>query len=248
MIVKRKVHAILLTLLALLVLGGCSFANPSVAEVSQATSTPRDIPTWTPRPGDPTALPTATEAASVAGTTTASPAAAEPTAAIPTPKTVAIAITGGNLNVRRGPSIDYNYVGVLYDGEVVQTVGRDRVSRWVLIELPSESDKRGWITTETQYTDVQGDVSSLPFISVEPANPAYIRNCTKHTMRVIPTRVELLSKFDEPYNEERFGVGTYQVYDLENPDVEVLQEVSLSEGQTVDILFDWTGEKSKCTE
>ena len=148
--------------------------------------------------------------------------------------------------MRRGPSLDYNYVGVLYDGDIALAVGRDRISRWVLIEFPTQPDKRGWVTTETSYTDIQGDVGSLPFVSVEPASPAYIRNCTKHRMRVLPAGVELLSKFDRPYNEERFSVGIYQVYDMENPHVEVIQEISLSEGQTVDIRRDWTGEKSKC--
>jgi len=65
-------------------------------------------------------------------------------------------------------------------------------------------------------------------------------------MVVYPTEVELLSKYDEPYNEERFGVGEYQVYDLENPEDEAIQVVNLSEGRTVDILYDWTGDKSKC--
>ena len=148
--------------------------------------------------------------------------------------------------MRRGPSTDYNYVGLLSTGETALAVGRDRISRWILIDLPSRPGVRGWVTTETEYTTVEGDISNLPFLSEEPASPAFIRNCTKHTMRILPTGVELLSKFDEPYNEERFGVGAYLVYDLENPHIEVIQEVSLSEGKTVDILYDWTGEKSKC--
>ena len=59
-------------------------------------------------------------------------------------------------------------------------------------------------------------------------------------------KIELLPKTEKPYNEERFGVGLYQVYDLEDPHLDVLQDVSLSEGKTVDIRLDWTGEKSKC--
>jgi hypothetical protein len=118
----------------------------------------------------------------------------------------------------------------------------------VLIKLPNRPGVTGWVTTETDYSTVQGDVSILPFVQVEPASPAYIRNCTKHTMLISPTGVELLSKFDEPYNEERFGVGVYQVYDLENPDADPVQEISLSEGRTIDIRVDWKGEKSKCLE
>jgi hypothetical protein len=167
-------------------------------------------------------------------------------ASTPTPKTVTFSVENGNLNVRRGPSVDYNFVGVLYDGERALAVGRDRISRWVLIELPGQTGVRGWVTTETDYSRIQGDVSILPFVAVEPASPAYIRNCTKHEMIVYPPEVQLLSKYEEPYNEERFGVGVYQVYDLENPKDEAIQVINLSEGKTVDIRYDWTGEKSKC--
>ena len=224
----------------------CALPNSNNSDGIQASSTPGEIPTWTPRPEDPAALPTATKPAPVSKTESAPPTAIASPFTTPTPKTVTITIAGGNLNVRRGPSIDYNYVGLFYDGETAIAIGRDRISRWVLIELPSRPGVRGWVTTETEYTTVDGDVSNLPFIETEPASPAFIRNCTKHSMRILPTGVELLSKFDEPYNEERFGVGAYLVYDLENPDNAAIQEISLSEGKTVDILYDWTGEKSKC--
>ena len=252
MIVKLKAQ-IRMALLALSVLGvialglqGCALPGASPAGTMVTTSTPRDIPTWTPRVGETLALPTETRPATISLTASPTPTVTSPSLPIPTPKTVTITMIGGNLNVRRGPSIDYDFVGVLYDGEVAKAVGRDRISRWVLVEIPSKPGVRGWATTETDYTSIQGDVSILPFVQVEPAIPAYIRNCTKHTLRVLPTGVELLSKFDEPYNEERFGVGLYQVYDLEDPHLELLQEVSLSEGKTVDIRFDWTGDKSKC--
>ena len=56
----------------------------------------------------------------------------------------------------------------------------------------------------------------------------------------------MLDKFEKPYNEERFSVGIYHVYDLENPENKPIKKVDLSEGETVDIQYDWTGEKSKC--
>ena len=88
--------------------------------------------------------------------------------------------------------------------------GRDRISRWIRIELPSQSGVEGWITTETDYTQFYGDVSNLPFIETEPASPAFIRNCTKHEILILPAEVYLLSKYNKPYNEERFDVGVYQ--------------------------------------
>jgi len=242
---KLQMSLILLSLIALGV-QGCALSSGDVSDAVSVTSTPGEIPTWTPRPEELTALPTATKPASVSKTESAPPTGTNTPFTTPTPKTVTISISGGNLNIRRGPSINYNYVGVLYDGETALAVGRDRISRWILIEIPSKPGARGWVTTETEYTDVEGDPSNLPFMEEKPASPAYIRNCTRHTMRISPTGVELLSKFDEPYNEEQFGVGTYQVYDLENPHNEAILDVSLSEGKTVDIIYDWAGEKSKC--
>jgi len=249
MIVKLKVHTILvLFFLVALGLQSCTFPDASQAEETQGTSTPGDIPTWTPRSVDLTltALPTATQPALVLETQFVESTPTSLPASTRTPRQVTFTAENGNLSVRRGPSIDYNYVSVLYDGETAIAVGRDRISRWVLIELPAKPGVRGWVTTETDYSIVQGDVSTLPFVATEPASPAYIRNCTTHTMLVVPPEVELLSKQDEPYNEERFAVGVYQIYDDENPHVEAIQEITLSEGKTVDILFDWSGEKSKC--
>ena len=249
MIEKLKVQTVLiLFILAALGLQSCTIPNSTPAEVMQATLAPGNVPTWTPRSSDLTltALPTATLPASVFEAQSATPTSTSPPATIPTPRQVTFTVENGNLNVRRGPSVDYNYVGVLYDGETALAVGRDRISRWVLIELPGQTGVRGWVTTETDYSAVQGDISSLPFVTVEPASPAYIRNCTKHEMIVYPPEVQLLTKYDDPYNEERFGVGTYQVYDLENPKDEAIQTINLSEGKTVDILYDWNGEKSKC--
>lgn len=249
MIVKLKVHTIFI-LLCIVTLGlqSCAFPDASQAEATPGNSASGDIPTWTPRSADLTltALPTATKPASVSAVQSGTSAPTITPASTPAPKQVTFAVKNGNLNIRRGPSVDYNYVGVLYDGERAIAVGRDRISRWVLIELPGQPGVKGWVTTETDYSTIQGDVSTLPFVTVEPASPAYIRNCTKHTMVIYPAEVQLLSKYDDPYNEERFGVGKYQVYDLENPKDEAIQIINLSEGKTVDILYDWEGEKSKC--
>lgn len=249
MIVKLKVHPLFVLLaLGMLVLPGCAPPGAAPTEAARAASAPEDVPTWTPRPAEQTqtALPTATNPVPVSTAETAAPVTTDTPAPPPTPKDVTFSVAGGNLNVRRGPSLNYNYIGVLYDGETALAVGRDRISRWVMIELPSQPGVKGWVTTETKYSTVDGDVSLLPFVEVAPASPAYIRNCTWHTMLVSPNGIELLSKEDKPYNEERFGVGTYWVYDVEDPEWAVIQEINLSEGRTVDILYDWTGEKSKC--
>jgi hypothetical protein len=249
MIIKLKVQTFFA--LALLLAFGVQSCAPSQSEGTEvvlASSTPGEIPVWTLRPQDltQTALPTATGPAPVSIAPTVPPTTTATPRIVATPKTVRVTIEGGNLFVRRGPSLDYNYIGVLYDGNAVLVTGRDRVSRWIRIALPSKPEVEGWITTETKYTQIDGDISNLPYIETEPALPAYIRNCTWHELWVMPAEVQLLDKSEAPDNEERFPVGIYQVYDLENPDNEPIEEVSLSEGKTVDIQYDWEGEKSKC--
>ena len=174
----------------------------SGTEAARAASSPGEIPTWTPRPEDLTltALPTATS----------TPTLVETAPITPTPKTVAAAMQGGNLFVHRGPGLEYNYVGVLYDGDTTIATGRDLINRWIRSELPSQSGVEGWITTETDYTQIHGGVSNLPFIETEPASPGFIRNCTKHEILILPAEVYLLSKYNTPYNEERFDIGVYQ--------------------------------------
>jgi len=207
-----------------------------------------EIPTWTARPQDLTltALPTATRPAPVSSATTVPRTTTATPRIVTTPKNVTVAIKGGNLFVHRGPSLDYNYIDVLYAGETTIATGRDRVSRWIRIALRSKPGAEGWITTETDYTLIDGDISNLPFIETEPAAPAYIRNCTRHDLWVVPGDVQLLDKFEAPFNEERFPVGIYLIYDAENQENKPIEEVSLSEGKTVDIRYDWTGERSKC--
>lgn len=245
---KSKVISLIVVLLTVAVLAIQSCA-PAVAENTDevlASSTPGEIPTWTLRSVDQTALPTATEPAPVVPTATSTPTLVDLTVSAPTPKTVTVSIEGGNLNARRGPGLAYNYVDVLYDGETVIATGRDRISRWIRVELPGQSGREGWITTETDYTQINGDISNLPFVETEPARPAFIRNCLPHQIWVLPADVYLLPDYEKPYNEERFWVGIFQVYDLENPKNKPIEEVDLSEGETVEILYDWSGEKSKC--
>jgi hypothetical protein len=246
---KLKVQTIIaLLLFATLAIQSCAPAVTSSTEAAQVASAPGEIPTWTPRPEDLTltALPTATRLATDTPTATVAPTLVGTTPFTPTPKTVSVAIKGGNLFVHRGPGLEYNFVGVFYDGDTTIATGRDLINRWIRIQLPSKPSVEGWITTETEYTRIYGDISNLPFIQTEPASPAFIRNCTKHEILILPTEVYLLTKYDTPYNEERFDVGVYQVYDTDIPGNVRLDDVSLSEGKTVDIRYDGNGEKSKC--
>jgi hypothetical protein len=174
-------------------------------------------------------------------------AVAQPTGtSTPDTGTVTVKVIDGSLNIRRGPSVDYNPIGVMAEGEAAIAIGRDRIRRWLYIRFPTNQNANGWISTLTDYTQISGDVDQLPIKTVEPADPAFIRNCTKHTMWILPTQVELLPKLNEPYNELRFPPGEYLVYDSDVASDLAIQEITLREGSAVDILFDGDNEKSKC--
>lgn len=239
---NRSLSAVLVLLVvAAFPLGGCQLSLGGETPVPEVEGAPKEIPTWTPRPGEDLE----------ADRSSPEPAAAAPTATftprpIPTEKKVTVEVVGGNLNLRRGPSVNYNPVGVLEDGQVVVASARDLVRRWLLVENPVQPGTKGWVSTLTEFTRISGDVSSLPVLKVDPPSEAVIRNCTKHRMLVQPTGVELLGKFEGPYNEERFSPGVYQVFDLDAGTGSAVAEIDLREGLTVDIRRDGNGEKSKC--
>ena len=250
MIGKRETRTLLLAslLIGISLLTACMQPADLQSDTRESDQSSGEVPTWTPRAADltQTALPTRTMHIPVSEAESATPMATDTPLPSKTPMRVTFSVSGGNLNVRRGPSLAYNYVGVLNDKESANVVGRDRISRFVMIEMPGDPNTRGWVTTETQYSSVDGDISSLPFVQVEPAKPAFIRNCTYHTLMIYPEGIQLLPKTEKPYNEERLDVRTYQVYDLENPENKPIEMITLSEGRTVDIKVDWSGEKSKC--
>ncbi|MBT3315442.1 MAG: hypothetical protein HN390_12615 [Anaerolineae bacterium] len=239
MIGKFKIQMLVVILmLAAFALQACAQFAVIETDVPQASPAPNDTATWTPRPKEPTAPPTATK----------TPISNTPTPALaPTQaKETLFSVTGGNLNVRRGPDLAYNYLGVMYDGDEAVAIGRDRKGDWLLIELPSKPGVEGWVTTETEYSTVEGNIRSLPIVEVEEALPAFIRNCTKHTILVQPVEIQLLDKYNEPDNVGHFDVATYQIYDVDISGNVRLEDVSLSEGRTVDIIYDGNGDKSKC--
>lgn len=231
---KRKTLLIILAL-TLLVIQACV----PEANSPQVSPTPTAPPAWTATPETPSVPPTATKTP-ISNTPTPSPVPTQ------TPKPITFTVSGGNLNVRRGPDLAYNYVSVLYDGDVAIAIGRDRMGDWLLIKLPSNPTITGWVTTDTEYSTIEGNTKALPLVEVDPPSPAYLRNCTKHRILVLPADVELLNKYNEPDNETHLNVLTYQLYDLDVAGMPRLKDVSLAEGKRIDIRYDGNGDKSKC--
>ena len=186
-------------------------------------------------------------AATATSTPTTVPATAteiSPTAT--TQPRVVISAVKGNIFIRRGPDMAFNPIGVLYKDTSAPVIARDVLSNWVQIVIPN-SDQKGWISIQTQYSKVDGDLKALPeFTTTEWPTPAYLRNCTHHQMYILPAEVILLSSFDQPDNMVWLYPGTYTVYDLEVSGEPEVTTVEVREGVTVEILDDGAGEHRKC--
>ena len=122
-------------------------------------------------------------AATATSTPTTVPATAteiSPTAT--TQPRVVISAVKGNIFIRRGPDMAFNPIGVLYKDTSAPVIARDVLSNWVQIVIPN-SDQKGWISIQTQYSKVDGDLKTLPeFTTTEWTTPAYLRNCTHQQM------------------------------------------------------------------
>ena len=200
--------------------------SPQTELVSTAT-----LPTHTPVPtvqvqiASPTALPTAT---------------------LPV---ITITAVKGNLFIRRGPDLAYNAIAVLKNGQVVTALGRDVLARWIQVPIPDQPNKTGWVSIQTQFSAVSGDVMSLPEITNVPRPVAtYFRNCTNHQMIVDPGDIILASVGGYPDNIQWINPGVYTVHDYDLPTQPEVLSAELREGLTVDILDDGSGEHRKCPD
>lgn len=207
-----------------------------------------DAPPALPTPQDIETVAIAEQpAATATSTPTTVPATAteiSPTAT--TQPRVVISAVKGNIFIRRGPDMAFNPIGVLYKDTSAPVIARDVLSNWVQIVIPN-SDQKGWISIQTQYSKIDGDLKTLPeFTTTEWPTPAYLRNCTHHQMYILPAEVILLSSFDQPDNMVWLYPGTYTVYDLEVSGEPEVTTVEVREGVTVEILDDGAGEHRKC--
>ncbi len=187
--------------------------------------------------GTDTAMPSASATQTVAPSAIA-------TSGSPTTISVTVRVAGGRLNIRRGPGPQYDTVGAILDGQSTLAQGRNEDGSWLYVALPNSSKALGWLTTKTIYTTVAGSSISLPVVSVAPALPAYIRNCTAHDMLVNPTGVILANRGGAPDNLQEFFPGEYSVTDQETDSVAA--DVTVFEGKIVEIKKDGSGKSYSC--
>jgi hypothetical protein len=74
------------------------------------------------------------------------------------------AATGGNINVRSGPSTDFSVAGSLATGEIVTANGRNADSTWLRIVIP-DGDALGWVRAD--LITPTGDTSTLAVVEAD---------------------------------------------------------------------------------
>ena len=232
--VQNKKNIYLILILVLLT-QGCMQARPADGstglDVLSTATVVQVEPSSTPTLKVETPVPTATVSI--------------PTASVP-PK-VTVSALKGNLFIRRGPGVAYNPIGVLSDGTGVEVIAHDMLSKWAQITIPN-SDKTGWVSLLTSYSQVEGDLSSLPgFTFTEWPVPAYLINCMDHNMYVMPGRIILPSVLASPENQIWLYPGSYVIYDYDLPGRPAAQSVDIREGETAHIVYDGSGNhRNKC--
>jgi hypothetical protein len=87
------------------------------------------------------------------------------------------------LNVRSGPGVTYPRVGTVTEGTRVALDGRDEAGTWVRGEMPAE-EAEGWLSAT--FTEIEGDVMSLPVIEVSPPPPPPATATPAGVVEVVP--------------------------------------------------------------
>jgi hypothetical protein len=225
---KMKKHAIPMIVLVL-VLSGCK----PIVYLTQ-TSVPPPVDTVsTHRPFTMAAAPS-----SIPG------APESPTQA---PEAVIVTAVKGNLFIRRGPDLAYNAVSVLVDGQSGRAVARDVLGGWLQIFIPDHPQETGWISIQSRYSEVKGDLMSLPeFMPTDWPAQAWLRNCTEHQMLVNPAGILISAVNNFPDNEVQLNPGVYTVHDIEVDGSPEVMELEIREGSEEDILDDGDGDHRKC--
>ena len=180
-------------------------------------------------------------------TLTATPFATATPTATQISATVTVSAVKGNLFIRRGPDLAFNPLGALMDGQSETATARDPLSKWLQIPIPGQEGKAGWISIQTQYSSVSGDVASLP--EVAPATwpvLAFIQNCMSDQMEIDPGAIVLPSSAYFPDNRIQINPGIYTIHDTSVTGSPEVMQVEIKEGSEINVTVDGHGNKHKC--
>lgn len=166
---------------------------------------------------------------------------------LPTFPLVTITAVNGDLAIRSGPDMTFTAIGKLRKGTTAQVIARSILIGWVQIPITADPLKTGWVSIQTNYSKVDGNISDLPVIKiVEWPNGSYLRNCTGHQLIVTPGDTLLPPVTDAPNNRVWFAPGSYVISDMDVPGQPMVKEIRLTPRIEVDLRKDGDGKLWEC--
>ncbi|GMR09226.1 MAG: hypothetical protein BMS9Abin28_0044 [Anaerolineae bacterium] len=150
----------LMSLGGLLVLAACAVPTPSEADLFETAvmgtvEALASLPPMTATPS-PSQTPTPTPTSTLTPTATLTPTPLPPMASV-------LLAT----NCRTGPGSAYPFVLSLQPEQVVEVTAKSTVDNYWFVAIPDQADENCWLWGE--YATVEGDVSTLPVLTPEPA-------------------------------------------------------------------------------
>ena len=197
-----------------------------------------------------TAIPStesATMVPTLPSTPTPAPVLAEALSPTPTLAPVMVTAVDGDLAIRSGPDEVFDAIDSLHEGESASAIARSVLDGWVQIPIPSQPGKTGWVSIQTKYSSVSGNVLDLPLIrKVEWPTGAYLINCTSHQMWVEPGGTVVPPITDAPNNRVWFPPSPYKIYDMDVNGQPFVMGVYLNANSEVRIQIDGNRQRSYC--
>ncbi len=182
-----------------------------------------------------------------AATNTAAPTSTATPTTTPASSSVVVSAVNGNLFIRRGPDLAFNDIGALMNGQSAAATGRDPLSKWLQIPIPNQPGRTGWVSIQTSYSSVSGDVARLPEIApTDWPVLAFIQNCTYDQMEIDPGEIVLPSFASFPDNRIQINPGIYRIHDTSVTGSPEVLKVQIREGVEIDVTVDGNGKKRKC--
>ncbi len=198
-------------------------------------------------------VPTSAEAVSVAASATTESSTVSPTSIAtpismtPTLQPITVTAVKGNVFIRRGPDLAFDPVSVLMDGQTARALARDVLAKWVQIQIPGQAGRTGWISIQTRFIELDGNVMKLP--EIMPTDwpvLASLRNCTQHDMEADPGGISIPAVASFPDNDVQINPGIYTIHDTNVDGSPQVMKVEIREGSEIDIRIDGDGNHRKC--
>lgn len=167
----------------------------------------------------------------------------------PTAPNITVTVVNGDLSIRTGPDMSFDAIAMLQDGETVTALARSIMDGWVQIQIPSQAGETGWISIQTNYSIINGNLLDLPRIDVVEWNVgSYLNNCTTHQMIVQPGGAILQPVGNSTEKGVWFPPGTYSVYDLDVDGQPVVANLTVLEHREYNICKDGDGQRWSCPQ